>query len=188
MRTPFVVFVLRTVILLSAYCLFLGHASAGVLTWSFLYRDIATGGLAIETSGTITSSDTPSGGPFSILNLTGARNGLAIALLAPGAFAGNDDLVSPNDPHVTYSGFSFSDGSDSFNLYWSGTDYRECSTLPGAGCLGAATDGPAVILQFAQAVPAPGSLSLVGLGLLALLLASAQRSAPRRHRPQVALT
>lgn len=113
------------------------------------------------------------GGRRGRVGLNGTRNGNAISLFAPGGFGGNDNLFSPGAPYMDFSGFSYTDGFDNFNLYWTGvgTLLRECSTLPGEACQGSATDGIAVGFTAARAtVPEPGILALIGIAAVGVVV------------------
>jgi hypothetical protein len=70
---------------------------------------------------------------YLVTGISGSWNGGAISsLLAPGAFAGNDNLVFGADPHVTSNGLSFAvsgvgdDGSGNVNVFDVGS-YTEFS-------------------------------------------------------------
>ena len=122
----------------------LATTAADAATFLITYNS-TTGG---AFSATAPTTDTNVGGFFTITNLVGTRTGLAVTLLAPGSFGGNDNQLSPTPQYLTNDGFSFSAGGLDYNVYLgSATNrYRECSTIT-APCggdddgFGASADG-----------------------------------------------
>jgi hypothetical protein len=123
-----------------------------------------------------------------ITELSGTFNGLDItALLAPGAFAGNDNLlqIPPAPLFVTPNGFSFLDSAgDQINIY--AVLGTQCICGP-SGCVcvpdnvygSASDDGNFDTGNFTLApvaTPEPGTVSMMFSGLLGLgLLAGMKR-------------
>jgi hypothetical protein len=53
------------------------------------------------------TAGTPAGGRYTVLSITGTRNGEAItSLAAPGSLGGNDDILSPDSLFVDTAGIS----------------------------------------------------------------------------------
>lgn len=103
--------------LLGLACLVLPNASkADSYDWSYQGTlPAASSGLLNSGSGELTTTDGV------ITELSGTFDGLAIStLLAPGAFAGNDNLLLPPTApwYLTQGGFSFLDSTGAeFNIY-----------------------------------------------------------------------
>jgi hypothetical protein len=92
-----------------------GASPAQALTWTWNYTD----GAGINASGTFTTNDTPNGsGFYTITDITGTRNGIAITgLSAPGGLGGNDNLISQSSPYLTFNGFTYSWNGSFVNVY-----------------------------------------------------------------------
>jgi hypothetical protein len=84
--------------------------------------------LAVSASGTLTTYHTY-GNNYFVTDVSGAWNGASIlGALDPNTFAGNDNLLTTDDPHLTTSGLSFAlvggsggdDGSGNVNLFSAG--------------------------------------------------------------------
>jgi hypothetical protein len=118
--------------LLGLSCLAVPSASkADSFDWSYQGTlPAASSGLLNFGSGELTTTDGV------ITELSGTFNGIAIAsLLAPGAFAGNDNLLLlPAAPwYLTQGGFSFLDSTGpEFNIY-GGVVLTSCTCGP-SGC------------------------------------------------------
>jgi hypothetical protein len=120
--------------------------------------------LGVTANGIFTTSAFD-GTDYTITSITGFRNGEAItALLAPGAFSGNDNLLFPSAPFVDGNGVSFTvagsgdDGTGDVNLFFDGSGYTENSFNIGDGTL-----------SVTNSVPEPWTLALTAGGLLALM-------------------
>ena len=121
-------------------------------------------GSGLNASGTLTTTNTPVGGFYTVTGLSGTQNGFAMSLLNAGAFASNDNLFSPNSPYFDFSGLSYVASGVDYNLFNNGVgSIRVCTS-----CIGYSTDGRAVTFSAtpAAATPEPGSLFLLGSGLL----------------------
>ncbi len=140
-------------------------AHAGSIDWTFSYEDTATDGSLIDASGTLVTADTAVGGHFLVTGVSGTRNGASLTL--DPSFGGADDELGPGTPQTSFAGISFSDGTNEFNVFWNGSGYSECSTLPGAGCNGNDSDGTPVSFT-ATTVPEPAPMAMLALGLAAL--------------------
>jgi hypothetical protein len=96
-----------------------------------------------------------------------------MTLLAPGAFASNDNVFTGSAPWFTENGFSFvADGTD-YNIYYaaSTTNYIFSVCLVGQDCITSNAYGdPSTTVNFsATQVPDGGTtLSLLGLAIAGL--------------------
>jgi hypothetical protein len=94
-----------------------------------------------------------------------------MTLLAPGGYAGNDNLLFTPPPSLDAAGLSFSilSGSIDYNIYYDSalTEYLECNSNDDGGC----ETGAGTVVQFSLTPapsPEPGTLVLFGSGLLLL--------------------
>jgi hypothetical protein len=123
-------------------------------------------GNGITASGTLMATPV-SGGEFIVTSITGTQNGASMTLLAPGAYAGNDNAIFLAPPNLDSSGVAFilAGGSTLYNVYFdprNSTSF-ECNTTGSCG-LG---DGTAIQGRLTE-VPEPGTLLLLGSGLVGL--------------------
>jgi hypothetical protein len=82
------------------------------LIWDFSYT-VSNGSDTTGASGTLTTTSTPSGGPYTVTGITGTWTFDTVTesitgVIAPGYFSGNNNLLSPSAPHVGVGGISFS--------------------------------------------------------------------------------
>jgi len=129
-----------------------------------------TGCGGTSASGEVTTS-LVSPGEYLVTALSGAQDGDAMTLLAPGGYAGNDNLLFTPPPSLDVDGLSFSilSGSILYNIYYdSGLgEYLECNSVDDGGC----ETGAGTVVQFSLTPapsPEPGTLVLFGSGLLLL--------------------
>ncbi len=128
--------------------------------------DFSFSGTGISASGMFTAT-LVSGDEFLVNSISGTQNGFAMTLVAPGAYAGNNNDIFSSSPFLTLGGLAFvlSNGSTAFNIYYNpGTaSYFECNqTSP---CF----NGSGTPINFSTSeVPEPGTLMLFGSGLIGL--------------------
>jgi hypothetical protein len=124
-------------------------------------------------SGTITGDDL-GGGIFQLTSLDGSQDGVTATLLPQSAYGVNGNFIYPTStPQLDDLGFAFLAGTTEYNIYFddvvSGV-YRECSSAA-TDCTnfgdGLAIDSFSITPPSAP-VPEPGSLILLGTGLLSL--------------------
>jgi hypothetical protein len=137
--------------------------------------NIAWSGVYGIGSGTITAEDLGSG-QFSVTEIDGSQDGVSISLLPQGTYGVNGNYVYPSMfPQLDFLGIGFLAGSTEFNIFFDETPgtlvYRECSSNDDAACMnngaGFALDSFSVTPPGAP-VPEPGTLTLLGAGLLGL--------------------
>jgi len=111
--------------------------------------------------------------------VSGTQNGLALTLLAPGTYGGNDNVIyQPPDFSfvVDRSGLDFSDGTNDYNIFDNDTSvtpavYHECSSAVESDCLGTQADNAdaialAITPSNTSPVPEPADVALMTVGLL----------------------
>jgi PEP-CTERM motif len=140
---------------------------ANSVTFNFKFTDTATNGTVISSRGTFAAT-LVSGSEFLVTSISGTQNGSAMTLLAPGAYAGNNNDVFSSSPFLNLGGLAFvlSNGSTDYAIYYNahtGT-YLECNSASGPCNAG---DGTTINFNLTE-VPEPGTLMLMGSGLVGL--------------------
>jgi len=129
--------------------------------------DFSFSGVGIKTSGSLTAT-LISGNEYLVTSISGMQNGASMTLLAPAAYAGNDNIIFSSNPFLNSAGLAFvlSSGATDYNIYFNpGTDtYLECNSAGGVCNLGVGT----VVQGTLTEVPEPGTWILLGSGLLGL--------------------
>ena len=109
-------------------------AARAALLWNYSYS-----GSGVSGSGYMTTSNTPSGGAYSITGVSGNLGALPVeSLLAAGSYPASgggvlisDNLLYPTSPMLGLGGFTLAAGADLYNVYNTGGQYYQ---LAGADC------------------------------------------------------
>jgi PEP-CTERM motif len=132
--------------------------------------DFSFSGTGITASGSLTAT-LVAGNEFLVTSISGMQNGSAMTLLAPGAYADNNNDVFTTGPFLNVGGLAFvlSNGTTDYNVYYdAGTGtYLECNSMGGACSVGAGTTIKGQVTEVGT-VPEPGTLVLLGSGLIGL--------------------
>jgi len=140
-----------------------GSQSAFANSVSF---DFTFSGSGISGSGVLTAT-TVSGNEFLVTSISGMQNGSSMTLLAPGTFAQNNNDMFSSSPFLTLGGLAFTSNGAMYNVYFNPatSSYFECSSVP---CLNGMGTAITFSITPGTAVPEPGTLTLLGSGLLGL--------------------
>jgi hypothetical protein len=158
---------LRTLAAFSVLFLFLGCAQ-NVFANSVTF-DFSISGVGISATGSFAAT-LVSGNQYLVTSINGMQNGAAMTLLIPGAYAVNDNALFSSSPFLSVGGLAFETGGPpAFNVYFDpGVGYFECSSaLTPCHANGSGEPVQFSLRQVSQ-VPEPGTLMLMGSGLLGL--------------------
>lgn len=157
------------VIALALLCIPVARAD---LVWSYSYS-----GGGVSGSGYLTTSDTTSGGAYTITGISGLRGTVPLErLLAPGTYSASgggilvsDNLLNAAAPFLGFGGFTAQVGTDLVNVYYLNGDYHDIAGVdcPAASC-GDASHLGTVVNFTASLVPSlEWSFSYAGSGVSA---------------------
>ena len=164
-----------------AASLAVGSAQAAVQAFHFSYSTISGGPLTSSGAGTLVATP-EGGGSYLVTGATGTIDGYPLALIAPGGFALNDNLLFPTSgcasgvpvADLDSCGLSFVVNSADYNLYYDpGPAYGGVLPAPsyavciGTPCLSGPPNSTAVNFSL-SAVPEPYAWTLLAVGFAAL--------------------
>jgi hypothetical protein len=160
---------------LAASVAFAGTAQAAVYNLSY-----TSGGTSFI--GTVTTTNTAdANGFYTVTGLSGTRGGVAVTLLAPGAFPTNgfpnDNLFKPTGAFFSDNGISYSAGSTYYNIYAGALECRSAAlTSCTAGANNAVTGLTVSLASAAVPEPATWAMMMLGFGAMGAALRSRRQA------------
>ena len=170
------------------------------LTWDFSYDIGPKASNIAQASGTLTTTDTPSGGPYTLTGITGtisyeATTWTITGLINPGGFFDNDNSLTPTSPYLSGNGLAFlatpqgSSTATSFLVFDDGGEYAQDSlTQVGTEVdklFGRPPDNQFTLTP-AAAVPEPSTAIVASLGAVAFIAYGCTRRRRALRRQAVA--
>ena len=143
---------------------------ANSTTFTFSFADTATNGTVISAGGSLMAT-LVSGNEFVVTSISGMQNGFAMTLLPPGAFDSNDNKVFSSGPFLDLGGVSFVSNGVDYNIYYNAAtnSYFECNSNTNGNACSPGQGLPITgNLTEVATVPEPGTLMLMGSGLIGL--------------------
>jgi PEP-CTERM motif len=153
------------------YVLTVALGSIVLLICSAVRASADTFNFTISGSGIIASgvfiTNPEVNGTFLVTGISGTQNGQVMTLLAPGGFAGNDNLLYATPPLLDFAGLSYDVAGAQYNVQYNSPGH---APFVGYGDFPSNPSAPWVPVNFTlTAVPEPSSMLLLGSGPLGLV-------------------
>ena len=112
----------------------------------------------------LTTSDTLTDGAYTVLAVSGERDGYAITGLSP--YASADQLLFAGDTYFDVAGISFETATGDYNLFACNGGYYEVAST--VDLVGYVSSGVSLTSFTITEVPEPASIALLALGLIGM--------------------